>query len=131
MFRGYELETMKTLLGIGGTDDSIRALEHTVERVDEVDDELTVAVVENPDSGLDPDEIERRVRDFLKEEGVEAEVVRLSGHPGSVIVEYAEEGGYDEIVLGGGERSPMGKIEIGRVAEFVLLNSRVSVKLVR
>ena len=43
----------------------------------------------------------------------------------------AEEEGFDQIVLGGGQTSPMGKINIGSIAEFVLLNSHITVKLVR
>ena len=112
---------MKTVLGMGGTDDSIRALEHTLDRVADTGDDLTVAVIENPDSVPDSDEVKDRA----------AEIVHLSGDPGSAIVEFAESNGYDEIVLGGGETSAMGKIQIGRVAEFVLLNSHTSVKLVR
>ncbi|MCX2818012.1 universal stress protein [Haladaptatus sp. F3-133] len=122
---------MKTVLGIGGTDDSIRALEHTLDRVAETGDELTVAVIENPDSTPAGDEVEERVEGIIEEYGVDADVVRLSGDPGSALVEFAESNGYDEIVLGGGETSAMGKIQVGRVAEFVLLNSHTSVKLVR
>jgi nucleotide-binding universal stress UspA family protein len=122
---------MKTVLGIGGTEDSVRALEHTLDRVAETGDELTVAVVENPDSALDADEVEDSVGDVIEGHEADADVVRLSGDPGSALVELAETNGYDEIVLGGGETSAMGKIQIGRVAEFVLLNSHISVKLVR
>ncbi|MFP4174961.1 MAG: universal stress protein [Halobacteriales archaeon] len=122
---------MKTVLGIGGTDDSIRALEHTLGRVEETGDELTVAVIENPDSTPAGDEVEERVQRIVDESEVDADIVRLSGNPGSSLVEFAEKNSYDEIVLGGGETSAMGKIQIGRVAEFVLLNSHISVKLVR
>lgn len=126
-----ELGPMKTVLGIGGTDDSIRALEHTLDRVADTGDDLTVAVIENPDSAPDSDEVEDRVREIVDEHEADADMVRLSGDPGSAIIEFAESNGYDEIVLGGGETSAMGKIQIGRVAEFVLLNSHISVKLVR
>jgi len=124
---------MKTLLGMGGSEDSFRALEDTLDRVEETGDELVVAVVENPDTEKDAEEVVEHARERVKEhEGnFDAEVVMLEGHPGSALVEYAESGGYDEIVLGGGERSAMGKIQMGHIAEFVLLNSHVTVKLVR
>ncbi len=123
---------MKKLLGIGGSDDSLKALEHTLSRAAETGDELVVAVVENPDSAHDADEVAEHVRQKVEEHGeVDAEVVRLEGHPGSALVEYAESEGFDEIVLGGGETSAMGKIQMGHIAEFVLLNSHVNVKLVR
>ena len=122
---------MRVLLGIGGTDDSLRALEETIERAKRAGDELTVAVVDNPASERTADEVETLVRDALDDADVEADVRRVEGDPGSRLVDVAESEGYDRIVLGGGETSPMGKINIGSVGEFVLLNSHISVTLVR
>jgi nucleotide-binding universal stress UspA family protein len=122
---------MKLLLGIGGSDDSIRALERTVARVAETGDDLTVAILRNPATEADPEGIERRVQDVLDDAGVRAAVRHLDGDPGSRLVELAEGEEYDRIVLGGGETSPMGKIKLGSIAEFVLLNSHISVTLVR
>ncbi|ADQ65991.1 universal stress family protein [Halogeometricum borinquense DSM 11551] len=122
---------MKVLLGVGGSDDSIRAVKQTVARAAAAGDDLTVAVVENPASDRSREEITEIVREILDEEGVEAEVRHLEGDPGSQLVDTAESENFDEIVLGGGETSPMGKINIGSIAEFVLLNSHVTVSLVR
>ncbi|MUW14365.1 universal stress protein [Halorubrum sp. CBA1125] len=122
---------MKVLLGIGGSDDSFRALDRTVERAAVADDDLTVAVVENPDSSVSVDEVVRRAEEAIEEAGIGAEVRRVEGDPGSGLVEIAERESFDEIVLGGGHTSPMGKITIGSIAEFVLLNAKTSVTLVR
>jgi nucleotide-binding universal stress UspA family protein len=122
---------MKVLLGIGGTDDSYRALERTVERAAAAGDDLTVAVIDSPRTAVDGAEVDERIREVLDGAGVDADVRHLTGDPGSELVTVAEDEGFDEIVIGGGETSPMGKINIGGVAEFVLLNSHVSVKLVR
>lgn len=122
---------MKVLLAVGGSDDSLQALEETVERAAAAGDDLTIAVVDNPDSERSASAVESAVRDGLAESGVAAEVVRLTGDPGSRVIDYAEDGGFDQIVIGGGHRSPMGKIQLGRIAEFVLLNAQMSVKLVR
>lgn len=122
---------MKVLLGMGGADDSLDALQETVARARDAGDDLTVAVVENPESGRDPQEVVAEARQEIEDAGLESDVRVLSGDPGSVLVELAEDEGFDQIVLGGGHRSPMGKIRLGHIAEFVLLNSRVSVKLVR
>jgi nucleotide-binding universal stress UspA family protein len=122
---------MKVLLGVGGSDDSIRAAEQTVARAAVAGDELTVAVVENPSSDRSREEVTETVREILDAEGVDAEIRHLDGDPGSRLVETAESEGFDQIVLGGGETSPMGKINIGSIAEFVLLNSHVTVSLVR
>ncbi|WP_224448407.1 universal stress protein [Haloprofundus salilacus] len=122
---------MKVLLGIGGSEDSYYALERTVERAVAADDDLTVAIVDNPDSDATPDEIETRVREQLDAAAIDAEIRHVEGDPGSNLVDLAESGGFDQLVLGGGQRSPMGKINIGSIAEFVLLNSHKTVKLVR
>lgn len=135
---------MKVLLGIGGTDDSFTALEQVVRRAAAAGDDLTVAVVENPQSEATPAEVEQRVRDIVADSplsvadgdpesvGQDAVVVRrLAGDPGPQLVELADREEFDQLVLGGGERSPMGKIAVGEIAEYVLVNARVTVKLVR
>lgn len=122
---------MKLLLGIGGSDDAFRALERTVAEVARTGDDLTVAVVENEDSQPDLPAIERRVEEAVASADVSASVERVTGHAGSQLVEMAESGEFDRIVLGGGQRSPMGKIQVGEIAEFVLLNSPITVTLVR
>ena len=122
---------MKVLLGIGGSDDSVRALERIVARTAEVGDELTVAIVENPRSPRSREEIAERTREELDVAGVDAEIRQVEGDPGSELVDVAEREGFDEIALGGGQTSPRGKINVGSIAEFVLLNAHTSVKLVR
>ncbi|WP_254839596.1 universal stress protein [Natronomonas marina] len=122
---------MDVLLGVGGSEDSFRALEETIRRASEAGDSLTIAVVENPDSERDTAEIRDRIDAALEEVGFDAEVRTLSGHPGSRLLELAEREGYDRIVLGGGETSPLGKVQLGSIAEFVLLNAKTTVTLVR
>jgi nucleotide-binding universal stress UspA family protein len=124
---------MKVLLGIGGTEDSFRALDRVVERTGETGDDLTVAVLDNPASDPPPDAVERRARAVLEDAGLgdAVDVRRLEGDPASSLVQLAESEGVDRLVLGGGQRSPMGKITLGDVAEYVLLNARTTVTLVR
>ncbi|GKZ14373.1 universal stress protein [Haladaptatus sp. T7] len=122
---------MKVLLGTGGSDDSLTALERTVSRAVAAGDELTVAILDNPQSDRSKDEIREKANAVLDDSELEASVRDVSGDPGSRLLDIAESEGFDQIVLGGGQRSPMGKIRLGHIAEFVLLNSHVSVKLVR
>ena len=122
---------MKVLCGIGGSDDSFRALDRTVERAAVANDDLTIAVVDNEDSSVSPDEVVERAEAAADEAEIDAEVRRVEGDPGSRLVEIAETEGFEEIVLGGGHTSPMGKITIGAIAEFVLLNAKTSVTRVR
>lgn len=122
---------MKVLLGVGGSPDSLAALSRIVERAAAVGDELTVAIVDNPATDASKAELAARVKREVEKAGVDADVRAVSGDPGSRLVEIAESEGYDVIALGGGEQTPMGKISVGSIAEFVVLNSRVSVFLVR
>lgn len=122
---------MDVLLGIGDGDDSRRALEETVALAAEAGDALTVAIVEPADATVDVPALRADVEATLEDAGVEAEVRELSGHPGSRLLELAEREGHDRIVLGGGETSPLGKVQLGSVAEFVLLNAKTTVTLVR
>jgi nucleotide-binding universal stress UspA family protein len=122
---------MKTLLGIGGSEDSLRALEKAVERATEAGDDLTIAIVDNPDASLSKAALRDRVGETLAAAEIDAEIRELSGHPGSQLLELAERGGFDRIVLGGGETSPLGKVQLGSIAEFVLLNARTTVTLIR
>ncbi|SNZ12057.1 Nucleotide-binding universal stress protein, UspA family [Natronoarchaeum philippinense] len=122
---------MKVLLGIGGSDESQRALDETVARAAETDDELTIAIFEKPGAERDPDETETTARERLDEAGVDATIRHVDGDPGSRLVQIAEAEEFDQLVIGGGEVSPMGKIQLGSVTEFVLLNAQVTVKLVR
>lgn len=122
---------MKVLVGIGGGSDSVLALDAALERARDAGDDLTVAVVDNESTDASLEALEARVRDRLEEAGMDAAVRVLEGHPGSRLVDLAEAEGFDRIVIGGGETSPMGKINLGSVTEFVLLNSHVTVTLVR
>jgi nucleotide-binding universal stress UspA family protein len=122
---------MKVLLGVGGSEDSLRALTRALERAREAGDDLTIAVLDNPESPRAMEEVEQEVRERLADSGLDATVRRLKGDPGSQLVDVAEREGFERIVLGGGETSPLGKIRLGSIAEFVILNAGVSVTLVR
>lgn len=118
---------MQVLLGVWD-EGSLGALDAALERTRATGDELTVAVLEDAD-GADPD-LATRVRERL-DEADDVAVRSLSGHPGSSLVDLAEREGFDRIALGGAARSPLGKVQLGAIVEFVVLNATVSVTLVR
>lgn len=122
---------MQVLLGVGGSSLSYRALEETIERAAEAGDDLTVAVFGNEEVDVTQEEVEQRVRETLSEAEFSAEIRHIEGNPGAELVEIANSESYDRIVLGSGKRSPLGKIQLGSVAEFVLLNAQTPVTLVR
>lgn len=119
---------MKVLLGLEETESGYRALDETLERAAEAGDDLTVAVYgEDSDRG----ELVASVSERLSAEGLDAEIIDIEGPAGPALVELADHGEFDRLVIAGGERSPMGKIQLGGVAEFVLTNARISITLVR
>ncbi|QSX00298.1 universal stress protein [Haloterrigena alkaliphila] len=122
---------MNVLVGLVGSDESLKTLRQTIDRTREVGDDLTVAIVEKPESKRSQEEMRTKAAELLSEGDVEAETVTLEGDPGSALVDYAEQGEFDQLVIGGGTLSPMGKIQLGPITEFVLLNAPTTVKLVR
>jgi len=122
---------MNVLLGIGGDERSLAVLSSFARRVRETGDDLTVALVDRTDGEADHEAAVERVRRHLDEAGFEADVRVLSGPAGSRLVEVAEREGYDRLVIPGGEPSPMGKIAPDGMEEYVLLNCRTSVTILR
>jgi nucleotide-binding universal stress UspA family protein len=127
---GAETSSMHILLGVGGDDRSLEALTETVERARATGDDLTVALYGEGD-GQTPSDAEGAVRDRLAALNFEATVRTLDGDPGSSLVTVAEAEEFDRIALPGGYRSPLGKIQLDPVSEFVLLNASTTVTLVR
>jgi len=109
----------------------MRALESTVERALEAGDDLTIAVIEKEDMDRSPDAVAEKVRGIVAGHDLDVDVRILEGDPGASLVDVAEREGFDELAIGGGTESPMGKIRLGPVTEFVLLNATMSVRLVR
>lgn len=120
---------MHVLLGIGDADDGLHALERVVSRARTAGDDLTVVVYSGGSTPLD--DLVAQVHDRLDDLDFDAAVEEIDGDPGGQIVELAEREDVDRIALPGGERSPLGKIRLDRVTEFVLLNASISVVLIR
>jgi nucleotide-binding universal stress UspA family protein len=122
---------MKVLVGLGGSDRSLQALEETIDHAAAAGDEILVGVIDDPDAEADPDALLEHARSALEDRGLDGELRQVTGPAGGELVEIANSENVDRIVLGGGQRSPMGKIKIGQVAEFVLMNADTTVTLVR
>jgi nucleotide-binding universal stress UspA family protein len=120
---------MHLLVGIDGSDLAFKALDEVARRARETGDTFTVAVYSSGDRSLGA--IEADVRDRLETVGVDASIERIETDPGGELIELTERDGHDRIVLPGGERSPVGKIQLDDTVEFVVLNARTSVTLVR
>lgn len=121
---------MRVLVGIGGAVDD-RGIVRTVEQASSLGDEVMVAVVEHPTADIDPGVVSDRVERAVEEVSGCMEVRTASGDGGSRLVEIAETEGFDAIVIDGGARTPTGKVALGPLTEFVVLNATVTVMLVR
>ncbi|PSQ19835.1 universal stress protein [Halobacteriales archaeon QS_8_69_26] len=121
---------MRVLYGLWDADRPRRGLELAAERAAATGDDLVVAVLapgdRSPGEGLVAD-----ARETLTAAGLEPDVRALSGDPAGRLVALAEREGFDRIVLGGGGRSPMGKVEIDPVVQAVLMSSSVTVTVIR
>jgi len=122
---------MKVLVGTTGDHRSRAAVSWALERVREAGDDVTVAVVDPDDRDGDAGEVVDSVRERLADAGLEPDVRSLEGNPGSSLVELAEREEFDQLVIPGGDTSPMGKIDLNRLEEYVLLNARTTVTVVR
>lgn len=122
---------MHLVVGVDGSTGSLTTLDRTIERVAETGDDLTVALLVDAESVTDADAVADDVRDRLQTAHVDASIRRVGGDPASELVELADGEGFDRLVIPGGERSPLGKINIDPFAEFVLLNATTSLTLIR
>jgi len=120
---------MKVLLGFDGSQASVDALERTVDRAVAAGDELTVGVEQTDNESHAV--LAERVEQAISDTNLAVEIREIEGETASELVAIAESEEFDELVLGGNTTSPMGKITINKTAEFVLLNSHVTVTLVR
>jgi nucleotide-binding universal stress UspA family protein len=119
---------MDLLVGIDASDLGRRALEETVARAIETGDALTIAIYGDPGARSD---LHDEVRSRLSAADLDAEVLEIDGSADSRLAELLDGGPCDRLVIGGGVRSPMGKIRLGSVAEFVLTNATSTATPVR
>ncbi len=122
---------MKILLGISGEEDEFIALSKLLTEETINWDSLTIAILDSDNNTTSTEELTTRVDEMLEPTNRPITTKQLSGDPGSQLIEHAETHGFDTIAIGGGERSPLGKITLNQTAEFVVLNSTITVLLVR
>jgi len=122
------LWSVHVLFALGPGESSLDAFETALDRAIEADDDLTVAVFGD---AADRERLAGQAHDRLADTDLAADVRELESEPAPHLVELAEREGVDRIVLSGGERSPMGKIQLNSLAEFVLLNATMTVTLIR
>jgi nucleotide-binding universal stress UspA family protein len=135
------------LVAVDGSPSSQLALEQagdlaTAEHVES----LTLLAVTPPVSsfvalaGEDPERLQAEARaeatrriDAIAESrpgGMEPEVVTLDGDPGRAIIEQAQRGDNDLIVMGSRGHGPIGSLVLGSVSTYVLQHSPIAVLVI-
>ncbi len=71
------------------------------------------------------------VKDMADKAAIEIEAVLLQGHPGSVIIDFAEENDIDLIVMGTLGRTGLDRLIIGSVAVDVVRHAKTRVMIVK
>ncbi len=71
------------------------------------------------------------VVDQLRKGGLRADGVWKVGHLGETIAQFAEQNGYDLVIMGSHGHNALGRLVMGSVASRVLSNCKVPVLLVR
>lgn len=133
----------KILLATDGSTNSFKAAEEAARLAGPLQAEVTVISVikEIPISTM-PREIYNiiedntqkmleKTQDFLREKGVEAQVLSYEGNPGTVICEVAEKGGYDLIVMGSSGLGSIEELFLGAVSNKVAHCAKTSVLIVK
>lgn len=139
----------RILVPYDGSSPSRRALEHTIEKFPS--DSITSIYVINPveaiydvEAGGLPvaetwyenaqeraDSTHRTAIELAEQHDVELDTVTVAGKPAREILEYAEEHGTDQIVMGSHGREGLSRAILGSVAEAVIRRAAVPVTIVR
>ena len=122
---------MNVLLGHDGSEGAWEAFHQTLERAVAVGDDVTIAIYDDTAVDATPEEIERQIESELDAYDIDVGTRHVEGHVAGTLVETVDSEDFDRLVISGGKRSTLGKIRLGNVAEFVVLNSETPVTLIR
>ena len=131
---------MKILLAYDGFEHSENALAEAAELVKDAGS-LAILSVVPPDArgsksgghvGLRPHAHEdvARAHKFLRERGLESEMLMESGDPSEEIARVAAEGGFDMIVVGSRERGAVAELLLGSVSKTLVRTAPCPVMVV-
>jgi len=128
---------LKILVGVDGSEHAAKAVECTVQLAERNEAEVTLLHVgESKLFSLKPNlmmEIGERILSEAagRVEGVKARTQLESGNPAKTIVNVAEKGEYDLIVVGSRGVSGVKRFFLGSVSDYVTRNARCSVLIAR
>jgi nucleotide-binding universal stress UspA family protein len=133
----YEISFLfrKVLVPVDGSASSFRALDIAVDYAKRYGSKITILIV-NDGSLNNVEKLAKKVKDKAISAGISPQVktVKLdvtTSSTASKVVEEVIEGGYDLVILSARGKSANPDISIGSVALSVIINSPVSVLLIR
>ncbi len=144
----------KILLATDGSDFSLRAAHHAASLAKKMGASVTVIHVAEPmnelayiglpgfELGVDPtrlnefqhevsEKIIARTGEILTTEGIAYETHRDLGHPAKTVVDLAEKGGFDLIVVGSSGHGQTGAILLGSVSDRIAHRAHCPVLIVK
>ncbi len=140
------MEMNKILVGFDGSASSKKALEHAKSLSAKLQASVTLlTVVRLPDFSSSMDEVDeameeaekkvvpmhKEIAESAQKEGIKIQTVIIHGHPVEKIINYAQENGFDLIVIGTRGLGGFKKLVIGSVAQKVVTYSKVPVMVVK
>lgn len=136
----YDMEKkMKILVGYDGTNAAREALSVAIKhaRAFGAESEIVTSLLGGEDTGQkEIDEAEGGLvyaKEQFDSKGLKCETRLLvrGMSPGEDIVRYADENGFDEIIVGVKRRSRVGKILMGSTAQYIIIRAKCPVVAVK
>lgn len=63
------------------------------------------------------------IKNKLRDQGVDSSIFVEEGEPGNAVCEYAKKEGIDMIIIGARHRSRVGKLILGSIAQYIILEA--------
>jgi nucleotide-binding universal stress UspA family protein len=130
---------MKLLVGYKGSAIGSDLLKLAVSRLQAYSGEVFLVTSLMGSEQTDADQVQEAEQDlewakkYLEEKGITSHIHLLvrGNYPGEDIIQFADENGIDEIIIGVKNRSKVGKILFGSTAQYVILKSNCPVTSVK
>jgi nucleotide-binding universal stress UspA family protein len=130
---------MKILVGLGPGDDPDRVIEQAVKHARHFNGKVYLLTSLGGGRGTTEKEVEqadnrlKHAKGIFQKADISCEThLLIKGNPPEIdLLEFAEEKGVDEIIVGARKRSPVGKALLGSVTQNVSLGANCPVVLVK
>jgi len=119
----------KVLIAYDGSNESTRGLKTACETFVDLSCELHVVFVTDEDEHADT--LAAEVRDYVGHHGIEVALTRLTGDAPKIILQHAEQHGFDLIVMGAFGHSRLHDLILGGTAAYMIRETTIPIMLNR